>query len=321
MHDYAFPRSEPSKSNWGKWLVVIIFFVVLALGFWKRNALTKNSAEVVSPLPTDQTSLAGKVLSLFSQNKGKDSSQLLEEIKTQTDKQTGTYSVYIYDLKTNQSFGINENTIYTAASINKIPILASLYFLAAKNEVDLDQQVTLQAADIQDYGTGSIRYDPPGTTYSVKTLARLMMEKSDNTAAYILGRGVINFDKIQELVNSWGLTQTDMAGNKTSLVDMTKLLIKMYHGEITSPALNSEMLGFMDDSDFEDRIPALLPKDTKIYHKTGDGEGEIHDVGIIELPGHPFALGIFSTDINDVTTAKATIARITKMVFDWEKSN
>ena len=68
--------------------------------------------------------------------------------------------------------GINESVIFTAASVNKVPILAALYEEAQKGNVDFNRVITLQASDIQDYGTGSIRYDPPGTTYSVKTLAQ-----------------------------------------------------------------------------------------------------------------------------------------------------
>jgi len=307
MQDYAFPQSKPKKTTYLKW-AIFAFLVLLFLGFLKRS-LTRESGEIVSPLPEG-------IISIFS-SKPKDQSALLAEIKKITTPVGGSWSVYIYDLNTNQGFGINETAVFRAASVNKVPILAVLYHLAGKGEIDLDQQVTLQAKDIQDYGTGSIRYDPPGTTYSLKTLARLMMEKSDNTAAHLLGRQIIGFDKIQELVESWGLTQTNMEDNKTSLVDLLKLFHKMYRGEIANQALTSEMIGFMDDSDFEDRIPALLPKDVKVYHKIGDEIGNIHDVGIVESANHPYFIGILTNDVTDEATAKKTIAQISKLVFDY----
>lgn len=282
---------------------------MLAIGFIKRN-LGKNHS-ITSPLPETVISFISK--------KPKDYQQLLSEIRKITDSAGGTWAVYFYDLSTNQTFGINETTIFNAASINKIPILAGLYYLADKGEINLDQQITLQQGDIQDYGTGSIRYDPPGTTYSVKTLARLMMEKSDNTAAYILGRQIIGMDKVQSLIKNWGLTQTDMENDKTSLADMGRLMKKMHQGEIANQAQTTEMIGLMDESDFEDRIPAFLPKDIKIYHKTGNALGGIHDIGIINLSNHPYILGIFSSDINDETSAIQTIAQISKKVFDSVK--
>ena len=173
-----------------------------------------------------------------------------------------------------------------------------------------------QIADIQDYGTGSIRYDTPGTPYSLKTLARLMMEKSDNTAAYILASLVLGLDDIQNLIESWGMTQTDMKINKTSAKDIAIVTMKMYRGEITDKALTAEMIGFMDDSDFEDRIPKGIDGNTKVYHKTGDEVRTVHDAGIVDLPGKPYFLAVFTTDIVDEEATKAKIALISKTVYE-----
>jgi beta-lactamase class A len=72
----------------------------------------------------------------------------------------------------------------------------------------------------------------------------------------------------------------------------------------------------MVSSDFENRLPALLPKEVKIYHKIGSEIGNIHDVGIIEA-AHPYYIGVFSNDITDDTSAETTIAQISKLVFDF----
>lgn len=244
--------------------------------------------------------------------------QLLEQIENILKESNGTYSVYIYDIKKKQGFGINEKMVITAASVNKIAILAALYYLAGMGEIDLEKTITLQKEDIQDYGTGSIRYDQPGTIYSLKTLARLMMEKSDNTAAYILSNHIIGLGKIQKLIDGWNLTQTNMVDNKTSNFDISILLIKMYQGEITNPSLTAEMLNFMDKSDFDDRIPAGVLEGIKVYHKTGDEIGKIHDVGIVDLPtGRPYYLGILTTDMTDDEVTKKTLARISQLVYAY----
>src|SRR3989344_254021 len=87
------------------------------------------------------------------------SQNLKKDIQAVINNPQGSYSVYFNDLNNkNLSFGINENTIYTAASVNKAPIIAALYNLAKKNRINLDEQITIQNNDIQDYGTGSIRY-------------------------------------------------------------------------------------------------------------------------------------------------------------------
>ena len=184
----------------------------------------------------------------------------------------------------------------------------------------MEKIIIPQPKDIQNYGSGSIQYDPSGTPYSLKTLARLMMEKSDNTAAYILASLVIGMDKIQTLVDGWGLTQTRMIDNKTSAKDMSVLLIKMYKGEITSPSLTSEMLGFMEKSDYDDRLPQGIPEGIKIYHKTGDDIGKIHDVAIVNLKNRPYYLGILTMDMTNDETTKKTMAKISQIVFKYLSS-
>ena len=101
--------------------------------------------------------------------------EIKNKISEELNSAQGSYSVYFYDILSGDSFGINEQTILTAASVNKIPILAALYYFAGKGVIDLDKIIVPQAKDIQDYGTGSIRYDKLGTPYSTKTLARLII--------------------------------------------------------------------------------------------------------------------------------------------------
>lgn len=235
-------------------------------------------------------------------------------------KQKGQYSVYFKDLKTGESFGIREKTILTAASVNKLPIIAVIYHLADQKKINLDQKVTIQESDIQDYGTGKLRYEKAGGTYSLQSLVKLALVYSDNTAAHILANK-IGEDVIQKTIDNWGLTQTDMKNNKTSVFDMYILFEKLYQGKIASEALTQELLGFLTNSDTEDRLPLLLPKGSIVYHKTGDGIGYIHDVGIIKDNNTTFYIGVMTTDIgNQEKEARITIARIARELFIFENN-
>jgi len=281
-----------------KLLAIIIFtFVVLIIG---RN---------LTFLPR---------LTLFSNPKTEVLS-LKKEVKKITEGQEGNMSVYFADINdSNLNFGINENEVYTGGSVNKLPIIAVLYYLAEKSKLDLNEKITIQKDDIQDYGTGIIRYQKPGEVYSLKTLAKLSLQKSDNTAAHVLAKK-IGAKKVQKTIEGFGLTQTDMANNQTSLFDTYILLKKIYKGEVTNPSFTKELLGFLKDTDIEDRLPKLLPNDTIVYHKTGDAVGSIHDVGIVEQDGTAFFVGIMTTDIGDQEKETAnTIAKIAKKIFDFE---
>lgn len=311
MKDYTYSRNfkrnnSGQLNDFRKAKTILVVFILTIFIIFILKKMPRSTAPFSSAKSVEDSNFKNNTL--FSP---RFSDRLNREVKSYQ----GTYSVYIYDLKSERDFGINENTAFIAASINKIPVLAALYHLTGKNEIDLDKIIVPQADDIQDYGTGSIRYDLQSTPYSIKTLARLMMEKSDNTAAFILGKIVIGFPKIQELINSWGLIQTDMENNKTSNRDLSILLTKMYKGEITNPALTSEMLDFMDNSDFEDRIPAGVIDAVKVYHKTGDEVGNIHDAGIVDLASHPYFLGILTSDMTDEESTKKNMAKISELVY------
>jgi len=296
---------------------LIFVFVIIILGCGLIIVSRTNSHKTISPIP-DSPQPQNPIVRFFTREKDPD--DLRNKVKELADLQWKNYSVYVKDLGSDFEMGIGEKVIYTGASVNKVPILAALYYQHQKDGVDLDKVITLQTDDIQDYGTGTIRYDPAGTTYTVKTLARLMMTKSDNTAAFLIANYVLSVDAIQQLVNGWGMTQTDMANNKTSNYDMALLFEKIFHEKIANHAYTLDMLSMMTNTDFEDRIPAELPKQgVTIYHKTGNGAGIIHDVGIVQTGKTAYYIGVLTSDVPDEQATTKCIADISKAVFDFMK--
>ena len=284
------PSNNYYKRRFAVILVFAIFFIMLGrhLTFLPTINLSTNPKEV----------------------------DLKNEVEEIIKNKKGSYSVYYTDLNSGKFFGLSENQINTAASVNKLPIIAALYYLDNKNKISLDDQVTIQQVDVQDYGTGSIRYQEMPQTYSLKNLAKLSLKESDNTAAHVINVK-IGEENVQKLVDSWGMKQTNMTNNKTTVFDMSILLNKIYKNQITSPAKTKELLEFMTETDFEDRLTKDLPTDVKTYHKSGDGQGFVHDVGIIVSDKGIYYLGVMSSDVNGKEDeAKNTIAQISKRVFE-----
>lgn len=241
---------------------------------------------------------------------------LINEISKITKEKKGFYSIYYKDLKTGKSFGVDETQINTGASVNKVPIIAALYLLAKEGKVDLDDRVTIQESDVQDYGTGSIRYQKMPQTYSLRNLAKLALKESDNTAAHVIEIR-IGEENVQKLVDSWGMKQTNMVENKTTAYDIGVLFEKIYNGKITDPANTKELLEFMSGTDFEDRIPKGLSGNVKVFHKTGDEEGFVHDTGIVETEKGAYYLGILTSDVGgQEESTKNVIAEISKKIFE-----
>ena len=113
------------------------------------------------------------------------------------------------------------------------------------------------------------------------------------------------------------MIQTDIENNKTSNKDVAILFEKIVTNKIANKAFTDEMLSFLKETDFEDRLPADLPKDVTVYHKIGTEVRTIHDVGIVTDGKLTYYVGIFTTDISDDGETATKIARISKIVYDF----
>lgn len=247
--------------------------------------------------------------------KGTNTEALSKKITNYIHGTKDTFSVYYKNLKTGEEVGIDENKALTGASLNKLVIVSYLYKLASEGKVDLEDSVVVRDEDIQDYGTGSLRYEEPGQTYSVRKLAQLTMEQSDNTAAHLLGIR-LGTDSIQDFARSLGMLSTDMSDNKITARDTGILLEKIYTRKIANEALTRELLDFMKDTDFEDRLPLYIGKKATVYHKTGDAVRMVHDVGIVVDSNSTFILSVLSSDVQDEKTVKDEIGKIAEIVYE-----
>ncbi len=305
-------------------LRIFFWFLVFLIGTsWYVFSLSRKQNEIISPLASNFENVRehfpspthGSLLALFSKSKKPD--ELRAAVKKIADEKWKNYSIYVVDLTSAFEMGMNETSIYDAASVNKIPILVTLYHEASEGNIDFNRTITMQEKDRQDYGTGSMRYDPSGTVYSIKTLARLMIQKSDNTAAYIIANHILKLKDIQAYVEGLGTTQTDMIKNTTSNRDIALLFRLMFEGKIANKALTEEMVGLLKKTDFEDRLPAQLPDDAIVYHKIGTGVGAVHDVGVVENGKTKYYIGIFTSNILDEEQTSEEVAQVSKLVYEF----
>ncbi len=302
---------------------LVVTFIISA--FILQSLLSLRSQKIISPIP-DNLVVQPKAVAKSPQTqtfnffkKKKDPDDLQQKIDAVINDTWNDYSLIVEDYTSDFSVKNSEGEIFVAASINKAPILAVLYYLAGKGEIDLDKDITVQRADIQDYGTGSIRYEGAGSVYSVKTLAKLMIKQSDNTAAYILANHIVGFDQLKSVLSEWNLTQTDMVANKTSNQDIAKVFRMMYEGKVTDQANTQEMLSFLKDTDHETRLPANLPDTTTTYHKIGTEVGIIHDAGIVTDGKSTYYIGIFTNGTEETEATDQLFAKVSKLVYDYMK--
>lgn len=78
------------------------------------------------------------------------------------------------------------------------------------------------------------------------------------------------------------------------------------------------MINILLDQKFNDKIPAKLPKNVKVAHKTGWITGVNHDAGIVFLPdGRKYVLVLLSKELENDKAAVKSMAKVSRMIYDY----
>jgi beta-lactamase class A len=206
---------------------------------------------------------------------------LRQELERISAAYPGRYGVIVFDPSTGQTVSMDPDGRFLAASINKLPVLMTLYRSAAAGTVDLDAEISMQASDVQAYGTGSLYTKPIGYTMTLRECAAFLIKQSDNTAWKMLDR-YLGRDYIRSELQRVGATTTEYwIPNTTTPNEILIMLEKIADPSYTSPELSAEMLDLMKDTDFEDRLPQLLPEGAEVSHKIGSYGATFGDAGLV----------------------------------------
>jgi beta-lactamase class A len=246
-----------------------------------------------------------------------DASGLREAILGITAASDGTYGISVIDLASGQKLDLDAAEPMNAASVNKLEILAALYHEVEAGRVRLDTTLTLSATNVQDYGTGVIRYQPLGTRYTLDQLAILLIEQSDNTASYMLAQ-YLGLSTIDKLVTGWGLTSTIVGQEVSTPQDAARFMQLLYEGKLANAADTQRMLDYLSHTAFNDRIPAGLPAGIFVAHKIGTEVNVENDVALVQMPGRPYVLSIFAKDVTEANAVPVEQA-ISRAVYQYEQ--
>ena len=235
---------------------------------------------------------------------------LRNELVRITEAYPARYGVVVLDPSTGESVKMDADATFLAASLNKLPVLMALYKSAAGGEVDLDDKITMQASDVQAYGTGVLYTYPVGHTLTLRECARLLIKESDNTAWKMLDR-YLGRDYIRAELYRVGARSTEYwIPNTTTPNDVLLMLKKISDPSYTTPDLSAEMLKVMTNTSFEDRLPQPLPEGTQVSHKIGSYGTTFSDAGLIFPEGSrdtedAYFIVVMASDTSEYTARAA----------------
>jgi beta-lactamase class A len=106
--------------------------------------------------------------------------------------------------------------------------------------------------------------------------------------------------------------------NKTNAHDLAIIFEAIADGKAVNRSASSAMVDVLLAQRFADIIPALLPPDVKVAHKTGSITGVEHDSGIVFLPdGRRYVLVLLSKNLKDAASGKQALAGVSKRIYEY----
>lgn len=238
----------------------------------------------------------------------------------------GVMGIFVKDLTSGQTFGVNADTVFPQASSIKIPILIELMRQAQDGKLNLADRVEIHRANLVG-GSGVLQFfSEGGSAVSLRDLAVLMVVLSDNSATnMIIDR--VGMENVNAMLDGLGLDQTrlerkmiDMSAeqadreNHSTPRQMGTLVEELNAGKLldvehTKMAL--EILEYPKDSPIRAGVPPAIT----VAEKPGSLSGAQCDSGIVFLEGRPYAISVMTTF--NPTDGNAAITGVSQRVFSY----
>ena len=247
--------------------------------------------------------------------------------------------ISFYDSQTTLNWSYNADAYFHAASTIKLAVLVGVYGEVARGRLTADAPVHVRnkfASMVEKRPfTLNLDFEPTqevakhlGRTMTVRDLAYHMITTSSNFATNLLidvvgvpaiQQGLEEL-KIEGVVMLRGVSDEDAfkAGlnNQVTANGLLKLLRMIAEGRAWSPEICAQMLEIMLDQRFKSGIPAGLPGDVHVAHKTGNISTVHHDAGIIYMGNrNPYFLVIL-TQFPQEAKRSGAVAEVSKDLFE-----
>lgn len=262
------------------------------------------------------------------------------KIQEMIDNSGGTVAVSFEDLKTGDQLFINEKIQMHAASTMKTPVMIEVFkqaklgrfklsdSLFVKNEFKSIVDGSPYSLDIVD-DSDEVIYQKIGHQMTIHDLVVQMITVSSNLATNIL-IDLVDAKNVMKTMKEIGANQIQVLrgvedtkayqqglNNTTDAYDMLLVMKAIALKQVVSERACKEMIEILADQKFNSKIPALLPSEAKVAHKTGSITAIDHDAAIVyKTPDHPYILVILTKGIEDHKQAEQLIARISKLIYD-----
>ena len=268
--------------------------------------------------------------------------ELRSKILSTLELDKAVFGVVFRDLQTGQEILVNEKENFHAASTMKTPLLIEIFRQANAGRFSLQDSIEIKNifSSIVDGTPYSLTplddseqslYTRIGEKESIYNLSYAMIIRSSNLATNILIE-LVSAESIMATLKEIGANDIKVrrgvednkaynAGlnNTTTAYDLMLIYDAIATNKWGNKPASDSMINILLDQEFREIIPAQLPAEVKVAHKTGSITGVAHDSGIIFLPdGRRYVLILLSRfDPAIEKKAVDAMASVSKLLYDF----
>ena len=266
-----------------------------------------------------------------------------QQIQKIIDTAKGSYAVAFKDLKTGESISINGSEIFHAASTMKVPVMMEVFLQVNQRKFSLTDSILIKnefksIVDGSEYSLDSSNDSDPelykyiGSKQPLFSLMERMIDMSSNLATNLI-IDLVGAQNVNNTMKKLGVKNLKVLrgvedqkafdsglNNVTSADDQVILYEKLAKGKFINKQSCRQMIDILSKQKHNEIIPAHLPSNVLVAHKTGSITGVEHDGGIIFLPdGHSYVLVLLSKNLPDIKVGIGTLAKISKLIYETVK--
>lgn len=231
----------------------------------------------------------------------------------------GTYSVAVKNLKTGETYFLNENKKYDSASLYKLWTMATVFQEIEKGNLNPEKRISYEISNINerfDIATESAELTEGTFNMSVKNALTQMITISHNYAALSLTLEV-GLSNVSQFLKNYGFSNsTTKSPPQTTALDIMRFYEKLYAGELAFPESTAQMIALLKRQQLNDRIPKYLPEAVGVAHKTGELGLVKHDAGIVYTEKGDYILVMMSETSSPLGAAER-MALLSKDIYEY----
>lgn len=262
--------------------------------------------------------------------------ELVSKVQKLVEQSKGTWGIVLEDLNSGEKWEHNEQELFYAASVIKVPIMASVYRAVDRGDLSLMDLIILNEKEYVG-GSGVLQHFTPGLSLPLQDIIMLMIIQSDNTATNLL-IDLVGVDDIQNSMKETGMVYSTFynklmlsnpnpkGANRIAAADIAILLYKMAMGDLVSGKASGQMVEVMKKQQVRDCLPERLPSPYsnfdngmtpwELANKTGWIPGTRHDAGIFYVGNRKFIATVLSKDEDDLLS-KRILAQIGEEIYKY----